>query len=454
MAWRDVMVAVMPLVDLYGTKRVPGEGAMVPFNTTPSRASDVDDPTAGLFFAVGTSLLELLDAGEEEAPGTYTLIAEILTELRKDFPECVDEDFLFVIQKLSARYNMYFVRDGVLLKDTALIDQAKAGKRIRLSAKGRMALVLSETSEDWAYLDLDAEKLLRSISRGNFREVEKFSTGMLQKIKDASLQIRRILELPTVELKAQALVTENSLYLETVSKIQRLVNDALELLRVQGLQDKFDKWFELHPDDEGLDEGIRTQLLQALSMIETISRNLADIIVAVQRGARTGVRTPNFNAAALKIVLQSSYEVAEAVLKAFVYPAKTLASISDVLKPVKVSVPRSRETAQFDTVGQMPVTRLFRAFLLRHGQEFMARLSRGALSITELVRDGALGASDIEGLGELVGAFLDARSMGFGKGRFIVVPGGDDIVCEIDGRMTAMQGLLLTYQPRGTDHVY
>jgi hypothetical protein len=441
MAWKDVMAATIRLSDLYSSKRTPGPDSAA--TQVPLAENNQDDPHAGVLFDLGTAILEFLDEHDARSAGSYALQGEVYEGVRQDFSTCSEEDFLFVVQKLSLRYSVYFSRDQVILK-TALIERAPAGKRIRLSPKGRLALTLSESVEDWAYLDLDAERIVRAIARGNFGEVAKFAVAMSQKIRDVSLEIRTILELPSADLQAQSLYSENELYMETVTKVQDLITEALNVFETDATISKMDQWLVLHPEEEGVQEEIEIQLYRTLSMIETVSRNLAKIISSVQSGGGRGVRTVNFIGAAEASILRPDCEERiESAFDYFVLPISSLhESIQDVVRPLTVAKNPSRESLVFDVSDAEPVEGPPFEFFHKHGEAFERAAAAGPLSLGSELRRGGLGMSSISGVEEAISVFLDASAMGF-EGRFQVSPGQETHILCIEGREVTVQDLVV-----------
>ncbi|CCO22254.1 hypothetical protein [Maridesulfovibrio hydrothermalis] len=445
MAWNDVMVAVMRLVDLYDTSKIPENFAVQ--IAKGGRKESIDNPVAGMFFDAGTAILEYLDATEEEAPGTYTLLSVVVKDLREEFPEFSEDDFHFVITKLTETYPVFFVRDEVMIKNTSLIDRAPAGKRIRLSAKGRMALALSEAAEDWIYLDLDAERIVRAINRGNFGEVEKFCIAMKQSIKSASLQVRAILEKPSTSLIKEALYTDNQLYAATVSKIQSVVSKGLSNMQSLETQELIDNWIEMRPEDEGIEWAIKNNLHTVNSLIETISRNLGEILVRAQRDGERTLSIPDFLDAANAFALNSDGDVAVSAINFLYHPTDEHASIMDVIKPIEVKKPKPRIVATFDVGAAEQVLTIADIFQRKHGEKFLALASEGKLSLFDLVRAGELDSDKVSDLGILQGAFLDAKTMGFSKGFFNVSLDTKQLSVEVQNNIYIFQDLILQYTP-------
>ncbi|CCH49340.1 protein of unknown function [Pseudodesulfovibrio piezophilus C1TLV30] len=445
MAWNDVMVAVMRLVDLYDTPKTPENLAAQVVKG--GRKESTDNPVAGMFFDAGTAVLEYLDATEEEAPGTYTLLSVVVRDLREDFPEFSEDDFHYVIAKLTETYPVFFVRDGVMIRNTALIDRAPAGKRIRLSVKGRMALALSEAADDWIYLDLDAERIVRAIGRGNFGEVEKFCIAMKQSIKSASLQVRAILEKPSTSLVKEALYNDNHLYAKTVSNIQKTVSKGLDNMQSPETQDLIDDWIELRPEDEGIEWTIKNNLHTINSLIETISRNLGDILVRAQQDGERTLSIPDFLAAADVFVLNKDANVAVSAINFLHRPTTEHASIVDAIKPIEIKKVKPRIVATFDVGVAEQVLTIADIFQKKHGDRFLELASGGKLSLFDLVQTGELDSDKVSDLGILQGAFLDAQTMGFSKGYFNVSLGTKQLSMKIQKNMHIFQDLILQYTP-------
>lgn len=197
MAWRDVLIASMRLVDIYDARRELGAGSVQA--PPPARAKKVEeDPSAGMLFELATKIIEYVDELEKESHGRYIATSDIYLALKYSFPQFSEDDFRFVINKLSVRYSVFFASDGANLRDTAILEKAGAGDRIRLSQYGRVALSLSNVSEDWRYSDLDAEKISRAITEGQFSAVEKYCIGLQQTIRDAAIEVRKVMENPDI----------------------------------------------------------------------------------------------------------------------------------------------------------------------------------------------------------------------------------------------------------------
>lgn len=444
MAWKDFLAASMRLVDLYDANR--DFGAAGAASVLPGRAKKVDEERAGVLFDLGTAILEMLDVYEEESPGTYVLASEVYTSLRDDFPACTPEDFYFVLNKLSLRYPLFFSRENVLLKDTVLVERARAGERIRLSAKGRMALSLSEAAEDWLYSDLNAEKIIRAITRGDFGQVFKYTLSLAQAIKEASVSVIRMIELPSAELKSQALYTDNQLYSGTVSKIQSIVLEAARNMESSEVTSRVEMWIEAHPDDLDIDIKIRDKFSVILSTIEALSRNLSEVINAAEKSGLDGVRALPFNEAARFFAIEEKIDIAEEVLlrAGFWCMPKSFGSVTDVLVPiiVKNHVPKSR--ASFTNAGKV-VEEFVREFVRIHGEDFLERIRENPLSLSDIFEKGLLGGANEQMLGEVIGVFVDAKAVGFKSGHFRVRLGSSQCIRDDFDVMYSMGELFLEF---------
>lgn len=419
MSWKDFLAASMRLVDLYDANREPGNSGIA--SVPPSRARKVDEPDAGMFFEIGAAALETLDSYEEESPGTYILAGELLSAVRMPFPECTEEDFEFVLTKLSLRYPLYFAREKMLLKDTALVERAMAGHRYRLSAKGRVALTLADAAEDWLYSDLDAEKIMRAIARGDFGQVYKYTISLAQTIKEASIQVVRMLELPSSELKHQALYSENSLYSGTVSRIQKTVLEAGHYLSAPETESKIDNWVQAHPEDLDVDALIKEKLTMTLSTIEALSRKLSDVINCAEKGGLNGVRAVPFQEIARRFALEDKFETAEEVLgRAGLWEMpESFGSIRDTLVPIVMRATQPKPRKSFECAERV-VQEIVRAFIGKYGEAFLERLRQDKLPLSEVFSRGMFGATNVQSFGEVAGVFVDAEDLGFERGSFRV----------------------------------
>lgn len=419
MAWRDVLIASMRLVDIYDARREPGAGSVQA--PAPARAKKVEeDPSAGMLFELATKIIEYVDELEKDSHGRYIATSDIYLKLKYSFPQFSEDDFRFVINRLSVRYSVFFASDGANLRDTAILEKAGAGDRVRLSQYGRVALSLSNVSEDWRYSDLDAEKISRAITEGQFSAVEKYCIGLQQTIRDAAIEVRKVMENPDISVKEQSvLYSDNDVYSNTVVKIQKVIQSGLDLLNTNSIQEKLFNWCEAHPDDIYIGAAISDRMMDTLSMIEGLSRNLSEIINTIQSGGKKGLRTVLFAEAARKFVLDDMLDWGERFLvnAGFWTPPRGMSGARDILVKTVEKAPAKKKVLRFDQTGAVEVNAV-RSFLLQYAPDVIELLKKQPVSLRHVIQTGAIGAKDIANIGDIVGIFVDASSLGIEDGYF------------------------------------
>jgi hypothetical protein len=448
MAWRDVLIASMRLVDIYDARREPGGGSAQ--TSLPARAKKVeDDQSAGMLFELATAIIDYVNEEESESHGKYIAVSSIYASLKYSFLRYTEEDFRFVINKLSMRYPVFFVSDGANLRDTAILERASAGDRVRMSQYGRIAISLSSVSEDWRYSDLDAEKIFRAINDGKFSAVEKYCVGLQQTIRDASIEVRRVMESPDMAIKEQSvLYSENDVYSNTVIKIQKVIENALDLLTANVTQEKILNWCEAHPEDFDIERAIRDRMMDTLSMIEGLSRNLSEVIKTVHAGGMRGLRTVSFPAAARKFALGDMTDWGERFLvnAGFWRPPSGMCGARDVLVKTEERVPAKKAPKRFDQAGAVEVDDA-RDFLLKYAPEVIALLKKQPVYLRHVIETGAIGAKDIANIGDIVGVFIDASCLGIIDGYFQLQVSNDVFVIEEIDSYIRMNDIRIEYFP-------
>jgi hypothetical protein len=450
MAWRDVLIASMRLVDIYDARREPGGGSAQA--SLPARAKKVEeDSAAGMLFELATAIMEYVNELEKESHGRYIPTSDIYVALKYSFPQFTEDDFRFVINKLSIRYSVFFASDGANLRDTALLEKAGAGDRVRLSQYGRIALSLSSASEDWRYSDLDAEKISRAITEGQFASVEKYCIGLQQTIRDAAIEVRKVLENPDLSVKEQSvLYADNDSYSNTVIKIQKVIKNGLELLVTSSTQEKIFKWCEAHPDDIYIESAIRDRMMHTLSMIEGLSRNLSEIINTIHSGGMKGFRTILFTDAARKFALDDMVDWGERFLvnAGFWSPPQEMSGARDILVKSIEKAPAKKKAMRFDQTGAVEVNAV-RSFLLKYAPDVVELLRRQPVSLCEVIKTGAIGAKDLSNIGDIIGVFVDASCLGIETGYFQIRFDGDFNDIEEMDSYIRMNDIMIEYFPGG-----
>jgi len=448
MAWRDVLIASMRLVDIYDARREPGGGSAQA--SLPARAKKVeDDQSAGMLFELATAIIDYINEEENESHGKYIAVSNIYGSLRYSFPRYTEEDFRFVINKLSVRYPVFFVSDGANLRDTAILERASAGDRVRMSQYGRIAISLSSVSEDWRYSDLDAEKIFRAINDGQFSAVEKYCVGLQQTIRDASIEVRRVMESPDMAIKEKSvLYSEHDIYSSTVIKIQKVIENALDLLSANVTQEKIFNWCEAHPEDFEIERAIRDRMMDTLSMIESLSRNLSEVIKTVHAGGMRGLRTVSFTTAARKFALGDMTDWGERFLinAGFWRPPSGMCGARDVLVKTMERMPAKKSPKRFDQTDAVEVNDA-RDFLLKYAREVIDLLKEQPAHLRHVIETGSIGAKDIANIGDIVGVFIDASCLGISDGYFQVQVSNDFFVIEEIDSYIRMNDIKIEYFP-------
>ena len=277
------MAAVSRIIDLHQSRRETG--VYVP--ETQERA--------GYLLALALLLLDVLREIEMERGPSFVPVSEVFGAMKKRVSKIMVEDLDFVIDSLSREREIrYGVEDGEgglnfgLTKDsTPLVDKARGFSQIQLSENGRLLLRVSSMKESWLYSDIDAEKLVKAIERGQFGDIPRFCKMMVLEIASKNKQLSSALERPTLAELRDMLIEDGAGIAGSLRDAAEVVKQACTKIFDNRTREDFDIWKARNPVPYVIGN-LQTEIELVMQNVEALARRFVGFLDAAQRARSTG----------------------------------------------------------------------------------------------------------------------------------------------------------------------
>ena len=278
-----LVAAVSRLVDLHQSRRE--SGVYVP--ETQERA--------GYLLAVALLMLDTLRELEMDRGPCFVAISEVLEPLKKRVSTVTAEELDFVIDSWAREREIrYGVEDGNgglvfgLTKDsTPLIEKARGFAQVQLSENGRLLLRVSAMKESWLYSDIDAEKLVKAIERGQFGDIPRFCKMMVLEIASKNKQLSSALERPTLAELRDMLIEDGAGIAGALRDATEVVKRACVLIFDDQTRLAFENWKARSSVNYSVGN-LQTEIELVMQNVEALSRRFVGFLDTAQRARTTG----------------------------------------------------------------------------------------------------------------------------------------------------------------------
>jgi len=448
--WFDLLAATVTIVDLYDAARVPGEADHNQPISAGGREALAEKPYCGSWVAAAANILERLAVRDEETPRGWVAANSLYEEIRQLLPGITEVDFDFLLLTLARRFPLKIPGVSAREKDTNLIERQRGGSSVRLAKRGRSLVFLVESFEDWLDADIDMEKVLRAIQLGEFGKALRYSENMARRAQDSLLLLKEISEQPTREGMKAELVAQEARYVETTQNIMKAASDALASIGTADTREKFEEWMRRHTDagDWYIEQDLRNVLEKVLGLIVKIDRLFMGIVQEFSSDKPGLAKPANFASLAKVFLLEKRdperYVDALLVMNGFFWPEAPALSAEDFVVKVRVEKKQERPKPVEIPVGaKQAVRKLREVFLERFGTELARELAQGPVQLRDLISEGLFDSGDLEGLGLLVGVYVDASLLGIGVDRLLVACDSGAFRSRTSARKLEMSNLTL-----------
>ncbi|WP_233874481.1 hypothetical protein [Paraburkholderia adhaesiva] len=357
---------------------------------------------AGYLLALALLLLDTLREIEMDRGPSFVPIVDVATVLRRRVASVTAAEVDLVIESLASEREIRFgVEDGNggidfgLTKDsTPLLEKARGFGQIQLSENARLLLRVSAMKDSWLYSDIDADKLVKAIERGQFGDVPRFCKLMVLDIASKHKQLTSAMERPTLADIRDLLVENGANIADSLREAADVVKRACALIFDQRTREDFDRWVTRNGISWSIGN-VQTEIELVMQHVEALSRRFVGFLETAQRARAVGgvgvqfLKTADSLSSASRVidVEQLSAILARfmpwAVKPAYFSPTQMVGSVDfDLL----TETTESRQTSSFtlDPENQLSHGRLL-DFILRNRALIIDRLKTGPATFSELM---------------------------------------------------------------------
>lgn len=285
-----LIAAVSRLIDIHQSRRETG-GAYAP---------DVPDK-AGFNLFLALSIIESLHEIEMDRGIGFSPISELAGRLRKSTPQFTDADIEYCIANLKLGREIHYGLSGVdgevkyarTWDTTPLIEVEEGFSQVQLTENARLLLRVSSLKESWLYSDLDADRLIKAIERGQFQDVPAFCRAMTLDLSAKSKQLSGALERPSLTELRTLLIAEGASIAKSLSTAAATINQAIDLIFSEHIRSNFDLWAER--TNAGFYLGnLQADLELVLQNVESLSRRFLRFLEMAQKVRNEGIEAIRF----------------------------------------------------------------------------------------------------------------------------------------------------------------
>jgi len=290
------------------TAQVPAEirlvaavSRLLDFHQSRSSGSSITVPevpdTAGRNLFLAVEILQALGRIEIEQGNLRVSLKVLAAELQSEVGEVSMEELSFCVASLGMAREIRYGHVGdngevtfARTSDTtALIVFDQNLHQVVLTENARLLLRVASLKESWLYSDVDAQRLLKAIERGQFEDVPRFCREMVRDLAGKARQIADAIERPTLVDLRDALITDGVKISETLHEASQLVQSAMSLLFAEQTEEAFALWRATRGVTFSLGN-LQAEIEIVLQSTESLSRRFIKFVKDAQR-AQT-VRAP------------------------------------------------------------------------------------------------------------------------------------------------------------------
>ena len=383
-----LIASVSRLIDLHQSRRETGV-------YTP-----IIPDGAGLMLSIALCILECLREIELERGIGMVAAGEIIAKVRMQISNATKEDVQYCIDTLSSGREIQYVTENEhhtfdlarTWDTTPLLKVAEGFWQVQLSDNARLLLRVSTLKESWLYSDMDAEKLVKAIERGQFKDVPRFCREMTLDLAVKSKKLSGLLAQPSASVSElrDLLLSEGKNIAESLSVASETIQKAISLIYDDRTQYTFDSLSERDKPNFEL-VNLQADLAYVLTNIESVSRSFIKFLDKAQTVKNQGAERIRFLEVADHLILNPP-ENAEVIFDSIarsIFPWQPEINFfhpSMLIKEVSFkedSQPENVHTKfEVDTQKQSAQS-TFRQFINRNKAIIFDRLNQGPMLFSE-----------------------------------------------------------------------
>ncbi len=281
-----LIAAVSRLIDLHQSKREAGGSVYIP----------EPNERGGYHLSIALILLDVLREIELDRGPSFVAIGEVFEIMRRRVVELSREDLDYVIDSIARDREILFgiedgkgrIEYGLTRETTPLLEKARGFAQIQLTENSRLLLRIAAIKESWLYSDLDAERLVKAIERGQFDDIPRFCRQMISELASKGKQLSGALERPTLSELRDMLVAEGGQIAAALIGAVDVIKQASFLVFDDRTQEAFDRWQRERPAVTYTLGNLQTEIELVMQNVEAFSRRFVSFLEVAQRASPTG----------------------------------------------------------------------------------------------------------------------------------------------------------------------
>lgn len=416
-----LIAAVSRLLDIHQSRRETG-GASVP--EVPEKA--------GFNLFLSLSIIDALREIEIDRGMAFAPLSELAGHIKKRIPEVSDSDIEYCITNLKHGREIHYgvtgengeVRYARTWDSTTLVELEEGFSQIRLTENARLLLRVSSLKDSWLYSDLDADRLIKAIERGQFQDVPAFCRTMTIDLSAKSKQLSGALERPSLSELRSILISDGQSIAKSLSDAAETIGRAIEMIFSDHVQAEWNK----RPFPGFHLGNLQADLELVLQNVKSLSRRFVQFLAIAQKVRSEGIETIKFIELTDSLVRYGNkitIERTESILNE-VMPWGVMATYFFPSFLVGEADFKEQESPKEKAHGFMvnPLNEIgssrFLDFLKRNREVLMQQLSEGPLSFSEMITLTGFSLEPGESMLDLFGVYASPGLLTDEKQRIVV----------------------------------
>lgn len=426
-----LIAAVSRLIDFHQSRRDSG-GTYAP--TIPETAG------SNLFLAL--SLIESLHEIEMDRGVGSVPVSELANHIKQRIPEITLEDVEFCIANLKQGREIHYrtrndageIVDGRTWDTTPLLDAQDGLSQVQLTENARLLLRVTSMRESWLYSDIEADRLVKVIERGQFQDIPGFCRSMTLDLASKSKQLSGALERPSLSELRTLLIKEGDGIASSLRDAKTTITRSIDLIYEVATEESFERWLGTSSGAQMARDGITLGNLQAdlqlvLQNVEALSRRFSSFIGEAQKVRNEGIEPIRFLEIADRLARTGTEENIERVASLFhefmpwgqerrIYHPSMMIGEADLFMSNK-DEPEAKHTFMLDPTAPTQSSR-FAEFLERNRGMVLDRLAKGPASFREIIELGGFNLAPDDSLLDFFGIYTNPALIDPDDNRIIV----------------------------------
>lgn len=382
-----LIASVSRLIDLHQSRR-EGNGVSVP--SVPEKG--------GYYLSISLIILDCLHHIEIENGVGIVSLTELSQSVNRRVYEATKDDIEYCVLSLSQEREIHYgIEDGNghidlarTWETTPLLSLASGFKQVQLTDNARLLMRVSSLKDSWMYSDLDADRLVKAIERGQFKDVPRFCKEMTLDLATKSRDLSGLLEHPSTSELRELLLAEGQNIANSLNAASDTIKVAINLI----FDDRTKITFNTIPDRDKPNFqlfNLQADLELVLTNVESVTRSFLKFVNQAQSVKTQGSERIKFLELANDLVLNpiADMEVRLNALLRSILPwsiESTMFHSSMMVGQVdfRQALPPENISSGFTVNPQKYVTQsTFSEFLMRNKEVIHTRLKEGPMLFTE-----------------------------------------------------------------------